>query len=147
MFRFKPAASFSISVIFLVALTLSLPFVHLHPRIAHADALGEHTHSGVIHTIFSSENASNLFSSVDGLDSESSVELFQTAIDLDLFAQRPSSDTISNVLTTAWVSSDFFLSSPIPIYTSPVRSNVLSPPSSWMGSLPFLRGPPFLVFS
>ena len=146
MFRFKTAASFSICVTFLAALTLSLPFVHLHPRIAHADDLGEHTHSGVIHTIFSSEYASKLLSSVDGLESESSVDLFQTTIDLDPFAQRPPTDTISNVLTIAWVSPDFFLS-PIAMSTTLIWSNVLSPPSSWMGSLPFLRGPPFLAFS
>ena len=146
MFRYKTTLFSSIFVIFLAALTLSLPFVHLHPRLTHADDFGEHSHAGVIHTIFSSEDASKLLSSVDGLDSESSVGLFQTTIDLDLFAQRPPTDTISNVLTIAWVSSDFFLS-PIAMSTTLIRSNVLSPPSSWMGSLPFLRGPPFLAFS
>ena len=92
MFQYKTTLFSSIFVILLAALTLSLPFVHLHPRLTHADDLGEHIHSGVIHTIFSSEDASKPFSLADSLDSENSVELFRTAIDLNLFTQRPPTD-------------------------------------------------------
>jgi hypothetical protein len=141
MFRYKTTHFSSIFVIFLATLTLSLPFVHLHPRLTHADDLGEHTHSGVIHTIFSSEDTSKPLSSADSLNSESSVELFRTAIDLNLFTQRPSADTVSNVLTAAWVSSDFFLL-PVATSTTLIRNNVSPPPSSWAGFLPSLRAPP-----
>ena len=146
MVQLKTPVFSSVSVIFFAALTLSLPFVHLHPSVTHADDLGEHSHSGVIHTIFSSEDESKPFPSADGLDSENSVELFRTEVDLNLFTQRPSTETISNGLTALGVSSDFF-PSPFAMSTTLVTNNVLSPPSFWMGSLPFLRGPPFLAFS
>ena len=143
----KKAKNFYLFCVMLIAAAvLSLPFVHLHPRLTHADHFGEHSHATVLHTIFSSDNPNNPSTSVDGLNSHYSAELSRTAINLNLFSQRLPTETICNVLTAVWASSDFFLS-PISIYTSLIRSNVLSPHSSWMGSLPFLRGPPFLEFS
>ena len=133
--RYQPFMVSRASIIFLSVLTLSLPFVHLHPRVTHADDLGKHTHSGVIHTIFPSENASHPSSSADGLDSERSVELFRTAV------QRSPTGTVSNISTAVWASSEFFLS-PIAMYTSLLRSHVVSPRSSWMGSPPSSRAPP-----
>lgn len=147
MLRKKAKKPYPLLIVLIAAVVLSLPFVHLHPRLSHADDLGEHSHAGVIHTIFSSDSPSNPSSSVDGLNSGYSVELSRTAINLNLFSQRLLTETISKVLPAVWTSSDFFVSSPISIYTSLTRSNVLSPHSSWMGSLPFLRGPPFLAFS
>ncbi len=45
----------------LAVLVLSLPFSHVHPRVTHADPLGEHVHPSVIHSIFSpSENEDGL---------------------------------------------------------------------------------------
>lgn len=142
MFRYRPTAFSAIRIIFLAALTLSLPFIHLHPPLTHAGSFGEHSHDGVIHTIFSSDSAGNPSSSADGLDFENSAELFRTAINLNLSPQRLPTETISNGMTAVWVSFVFFLS-PIVIYTSLDRNNVLSLRSSWMGSLPSLRAPPF----
>ena len=139
--RYKPFIISRASITFLSVLTLSLPLVHLHPRVTHADDFGEHTHSGVIHTIFSSESASHPSSSADRLEAENSTGLSRPTIYLHLFAQRPPTETTSNVLTAVWASSEFFLS-PIAMYTSLMRSHVVSPRSSWMGSPPSSRAPP-----
>src|SRR3989344_5518112 len=95
MFRYRPTAFSAIRIIFLAALTLSLPFIHLHPRLTHADRFGEHSHDGVIHTIFSSDGAGNPSSSADDPDFETSAELFRAAINLNLFPPRLPTETIA----------------------------------------------------
>src|SRR3989304_5627490 len=77
-----------IRVIFIAILTLSLPFVHVHPQLTHADPGGEHTHSAVVHTLFSPEADSSPTVPGNGIQSEDLDELFRAAFDLDLVSER-----------------------------------------------------------
>ena len=77
-----------IRVIFIAVLTLSLPFVHVHPQLTHADPAGEHTHPAVVHTLFSPDADGSPAVPSNDIQSEDLDELFRATIDLDLVSER-----------------------------------------------------------
>ncbi len=135
-----------IRVIFIAVLTLSLPFVHVHPQLTHADPAGEHTHPAVMHTLFSPEADGSPAVPSNGIQSEGSDELFRAAIALDLVSERFTNPPAPKGPDSAGASSE-------PFRTPIVKSNRLlkslsaTLPSSPTHSPVSLRAPPRHSFS
>ena len=144
MIRHQKAPFSPFGSVVLVALILGLPFVHLHPRIIHDDHSGLHTHTAVIHTVFSADGAGEAFPSVDDHDSETLVELFRTAIDLNLFTKRSPTEFSGHALTAARKAPDL---SPIAIYSTLTTKGSLLLFESKTVFPRFVRGPPSDLYS
>ena len=135
-----------IRVIFIAVLTLSLPFVHVHPRLTHADPAGGHIHPAVVHTLYSPEADGGPAVPSNGIQSEDLDELFRAAINLDLVSERLTNPPAPKGPDSAGASSE-------PFRTPIVKSNhwLKSPsvvlPSSPAGSLLSVRAPPRHSFS
>jgi len=125
-----------IRVIFIAVLTLSLPFVHVHPQLTHADPAGEHTHPAVVHTLFSPETGGSPAVPSNGIQSEDLDELFRAAIDLDLVSERftkslapkgpDSVGAFSEPARTSIAKSNRLLKSPSVVLSSPPAGSSLS---------------------
>ena len=144
MIRHQKAPFSPFGSVVLAALIIGLPFVHLHPRITHDDHSGLHAHNAVIHTVFSSVDAGGSVSHTDGHDSETSVELFRSAIDLNLFTKGSPTEFNAKTLTAVWVSPDL---SPIVIYSTLTIDRSLILLKSRTGFPRFVRGPPSDLYS
>lgn len=134
------------SVVFLVALTIGVPFIHLHPQVTHAAHLGEHTHAAVIHTFFSSEGSGNPTYSIDSIGTENSEEFSGVTIDWPLVPQRFSAPLGLGGTDAPIVSVISIL--PHPAKDIALRGDVAGVllPSSWVGTPLSSRAPPFLPF-
>ena len=109
MSRNKSSAFYNLSTFLLASLVIVLPFIHFHPQVTHADQLEQHTHAGVIHTIFSPDGISSPSSSQDSIHPEISGEFSRITIAWKLLPQRFSTepgsggdDTPLVSLTSIW---------------------------------------------
>jgi len=133
-------------VIFLIALTLFLLFVHSHPSLAHADRFGDHTHPAVTHLLCTPDSMSTHTGSDDTLHFEGSENISRTAIDLYLFPERSSVQTTSKESNSAIVSSALSLlatTKSIALFQGCAPSLLSSP----RGLTPDLRAPPHFSFA
>ena len=144
MFRYQKVVFSPFWAMGLAVLILGLPFVHSHPRTTHDSHSGQHSHTAVIHTVFSADSAGEASPSVGDHDSKTLVELFRTAIDLNFFAKRSSVEAGKNLLTVTWVSYDL---SNVAINSALPFDSSLSPPESRRASPHLVRGPPSHLFS
>ena len=144
MFRYQKTVFPPFWAVALAALILGLPFVHSHPRTTHDDHSGLHTHTAVTHTVFSVESVDKAKSLTDDHDSETSVELFRTAIDLNVFTKRSPTEYNFDALTAARVSPDL---SSIVIYSALTTKRFLLPLESTTTFPRFVRGPPSDLYS
>lgn len=135
-----------IRVIFIAVLTLSLPFVHVHPQLIHADPAGEHTHLAVVHTLFSPEADSRPAVPSNGIQSEDLDELFRAAIDLDLVSERFTNPPAPKGPDSAGASSEPFRT-PIAKSNRLLKSSSVALSSSPAGSALSVRAPPRHSFS
>lgn len=112
--RVKKGTGFRFAVVWITAAILTLPFVHLHPRITHADRLGEHTHAGVIHTLFSLGDSDHPSHSPNGLNLEESPELLRASVNLNPILDRLVSLSGTGISAAAFsfLESPFFARSP-----------------------------------
>ena len=109
MIRDKSPVFYFLSVFLLASLIIVVPFLHLHPQVTHADHSEQHTHAGVMHTIFSPDGMGYPTSSQDSIQPEILGEFSRTTIRWNLFPQRFSTepvsggdDTPSALLTSIW---------------------------------------------
>jgi len=139
--RYKSFKVVRVLIIFLSVLTISLPFVHLHPPLTHADDRGEHTHSAVAHTIFSPDGGSAPFSPRNSIHSEDSGTQSEMMMTWRLSTHRSSASFIYAGSPVLWLSFPSNLSH-LP-QEAAVAGDADSPlHSAWIGPILSSRAPP-----
>lgn len=146
MSRYSLIRSDLIRIVFIAVLTLSLPFVHVHPQLTHTDQAGEHTHPMVLHILFSPEADSSPAVPSNGIQSEDLNGLFRAAIDLDLVSERSTNPPAPKGPDSEGASSEPFRT-PIEKSNYWLKSPPVVLPSSPAGSPLSVRAPPRHSFS
>lgn len=125
----------------LILLTLSMPFIHRHAQLTHHDPSGKHTHSSVIHTIFSPDGVDQPSPSSDWDHAEDSEELSRSTIGSDLLLDPFSTVSVFGKSTSILVSVN-----PFPLHSikgAPLTGDTgFNPPASTTGAPLSARAPP-----
>lgn len=95
MIRNKSSVFCKLTSFLFASLIIVLPFIHLHPQLTHSVNSEQHTHAGVIHTIFSPDGMGYPTSSQDSIQPEISGEFSRITIGWNLFPQRFSTQAVS----------------------------------------------------
>ncbi|HEX9759087.1 MAG TPA: hypothetical protein VGB26_15030 [Nitrospiria bacterium] len=141
MSRTKSIALSKNLVLVLGLLIISLPFFHLHLPITHFDHHGEHSHSGVVHSIFIQDGVDHTPSPIHDTNPERTEGLLRTTITWNLPSNSFSPALMqagSNFLWTVSASPGLYT----PIDTSITGDSNYSSVLHWRGPTPSSRAPP-----